>query len=163
MMNEQQPRIVEFPPRLVAGMRVSMSLTDDRTFVLWNNFMKQRSSLANVAGSELYSIRSYSPGYFRSFDPSAAFDKWAAAPVDSDDALPAGMQSLNIPGGEYAVFTYKGTSEMAGPFYEYVYMKWLPSSGYILDDRPHFEIMGPRYRHGDPDSEEDVYIPVRRK
>jgi hypothetical protein len=32
----------------------------------------------------------------------------------------------------------------------------------MLDNRPHFEILGEKYKNADPDSEEDVYIPVKQ-
>jgi AraC family transcriptional regulator len=38
----------------------------------------------------------------------------------------------------------------------------LPASGYELDDRPHFEILGERYKNNDPDSEEELWFPVRK-
>jgi AraC family transcriptional regulator len=34
---------------------------------------------------------------------------------------------------------------------------------YFLDDRPHFEILGDKYKNGDPDSEEEIWIPIKQK
>jgi AraC family transcriptional regulator len=42
-------------------------------------------------------------------------------------------------------------------------MTWLPSSDYVLDNRPHFEILGEKYKINDPESEEKIWIPVRKK
>ena len=39
----------------------------------------------------------------------------------------------------------------------------MPASEYILDKRPHFEILGEKYKNDDPASEEEVWIPVRLK
>jgi AraC family transcriptional regulator len=43
-----------------------------------------------------------------------------------------------------------------------MFREWLPASGYELDDRPHFEILGERYKNNDPDSEEELWFPVRK-
>ena len=34
---------------------------------------------------------------------------------------------------------------------------------YTLDDRPHFEILGEKYKNQDPDSEEELWIPIKPK
>ncbi len=41
--------------------------------------------------------------------------------------------------------------------------EWLPNSGYKIDDRPHFQVMGKKYKNGSPDSEEDFYIGLKSK
>jgi AraC family transcriptional regulator len=44
----------------------------------------------------------------------------------------------------------------------YIFQTWLPASGYEYDNREQFEIMGEKYHHMDPRSEEEVWIPVRK-
>ena len=41
--------------------------------------------------------------------------------------------------------------------------EWLPNSGYEIDNRPHFQVMGETYKNGSPDSEEDFYVPLKLK
>ena len=48
-------------------------------------------------------------------------------------------------------------------FMNAILTKWLPHSNYNLDDRPHFNVLGDKYKNNDPDSEEDVYIPIKEK
>jgi AraC family transcriptional regulator len=36
-------------------------------------------------------------------------------------------------------------------------------SAYDLDNRPHFEILGEKYKNESPDSEEELWIPVKLK
>lgn len=38
---------------------------------------------------------------------------------------------------------------------------WLPASGYTLDRRPHFEVLGEKYKNADPNSEEEIWIPIK--
>lgn len=47
--------------------------------------------------------------------------------------------------------------------FEYIFVEWLPDTIYELDNRPHFEILGEKYKNNDPDSEEDLWIPIRDK
>jgi AraC family transcriptional regulator len=39
----------------------------------------------------------------------------------------------------------------------------LPDSQYLLDKRPHFEILGKKYKHNHPNSQEEVWIPIKEK
>lgn len=95
------------------------------------------------------------------FDPSQPFTKWACTELPASGLVPAGMQAYNFKGGLYAVFTYRGKASAAGPAFDYIYNTWLPASGYELDHRPHLAIMGEKYKNEDPDSEEELCIPVR--
>ena len=78
------------------------------------------------------------------------------------DHLPAGMKSFLLEGGLYAVFDYKGSS--ADPsIFQNIFSQWIPSSPYRVDDRPHFEVLGAKYKNNDPESEEEIWIPIRTK
>ncbi len=62
----------------------------------------------------------------------------------------------------YAVFDYKGLNTDDSIF-RYIFGTWLPNSDYDLDDRPHFEVLGKKYRNNDPASEEEIWIPIKEK
>ena len=89
-------------------------------------------------------------------------DKWGAVEVSNNNSVPKTMESFNITSGLYAVFDYKGLST-DNRIFEYIFGTWLPRSEYLVDDRPHFEILGENYKNGDPNSEEEIWIPVKRK
>jgi AraC family transcriptional regulator len=36
----------------------------------------------------------------------------------------------------------------------------MPTSKFKIDDRPHFEVLGKKYRNDDKDSEEEIWIPI---
>lgn len=140
-----------------------MSIAADGTQALWQQFMPFRSMIANRMDEDHYSVEIYgSTAFFNTFDPFAKFEKWAAVRVSEFGSVPDGMESLLIPGGPYAVFRYKGVAGEAAEAYRYIYGAWLPRSGYELADRPHFAIMGADYRAEDPESEETIWIPVRK-
>jgi AraC family transcriptional regulator len=155
-----QPTILTIPPKKFIGQRLKMSFANNQTFRLWNTFMLRRNEITNAVHSNLYNIQMYSERFFQNFNPTAEFEKWAAVEVDDFTILPEGMEALTITGGQYAVFNYKGTGEVADEVYGYIFQEWLPKSGYKLAVRPHFEVLGKKYRHGDPNSEEEIWIPV---
>jgi AraC family transcriptional regulator len=73
------------------------------------------------------------------------------------------METLNSPRGLYAVFQYKGAASKGAETYQYIYGTWLPESDFLLDNRPHFAVMGEKYKNEDPDSEEEMWIPVKNR
>jgi predicted transcriptional regulator YdeE/ubiquinone/menaquinone biosynthesis C-methylase UbiE len=159
-----QPRIELFPATKIAGFRQIMSFAKNTTPLLWQTFMPRRAEIANRVGTNFYSLEVYNdPAFFNAFDPNKPFEKWAGVAVKDFDALPFGMEALLIPAGLYAIFTYHGRPAEAANFYREIYSEWLPSSGYFLDPRPHFAVMGDTYKQDSPDSEEEIFIPVRLK
>jgi AraC family transcriptional regulator len=143
-------------------MRLQMSLSENKTSELWRSFMPQRNTIQNSIGPELYSLQRYPPFYFEAFRPENTFEKWAAVEVAHFGAVPGGMEILIVPPGLYAVFHYRGLSaDMA--IFQYIFTVWLPHSGYEMDNRPHFEILGEKFKNGDPNSEEEIWIPVKLK
>lgn len=156
-------RIVTIQEKKLVGKRLITSFSGNKTSELWRTFMPRRKEIVNAIGSDLYSVQIYPPLFFQSFDPDAKFEKWAAIEVTSFDKVPADFERLVIPGGLYAVFLYKGSSSEAAPAFHFIFNSWLPGSDYFLDDRPHFEILGEKYKNDDPDSEEELWIPVKPK
>ncbi|TCJ13270.1 AraC family transcriptional regulator [Flaviaesturariibacter flavus] len=162
MSISKEPRVVRTEEKKLAGRRLEMSFSHNRTFELWTTFMPKRRHFTNAVNEYLYSLQIYpDTNFFRQFDPKRTFVKWALLEVADYISLPDGMEPFLLPGGEYAVFDFKGSSAQAQNAFQYIYGEWLPASGYELDDRPHFELLGSKYRREDPQSEEEIWIPVR--
>ncbi|MGI4875163.1 MAG: GyrI-like domain-containing protein [Janthinobacterium lividum] len=157
------PRLETLVAKKLVGQHLSMSLAANRTQELWRSFMARRAEIANCVGTARYSLQVYAPGYFTHFDPQAEFEKWALVEVADFEAVPAGMAAFQLVGGLYAVFAYRGSAQAAAPVFQYIFGTWLPGSGYVLADRPHFEVLGENYRPNHPDSEEEIWIPVAPK
>jgi AraC family transcriptional regulator len=104
-----------------------------------------------------------SRSFFDDFNPLAEFDKWAAVEVANLGNIPADMEALLLPGGLYAVFIHHGSSSEGQKIYEYIFRDWFPSSDFVLDDRPHFALMGEKHKNNDPNSEEEIWIPIKEK
>jgi AraC family transcriptional regulator len=158
-----KPRIESLIEKKIVGKRIIMSYTDKKTSELWRSFMPMRKEIQNNIGTELYSIQIYAPLFFNNVDPNTAFEKWAAIEVTNFDTVPDEMETFTLTSGLYAVFQYKGTASGAANTFQYILGTWLPNSEYTLDNRPHFEILGEKYKNNDPDSEEEIWIPIKTK
>lgn len=155
------PTIQTLPATKLIGYRLTMSLINNKTAELWRGFMPRRREITNSIGADMFSVNIYSENYFVHFNPAAEFEKWAAIPVTGLDAIPEGMETLTLPEGKYAVFHYKGAPENGAEVFKYIFQQWLPQSGYELDNRPHFEVLGEKYKNGSEESEEEIWIPVK--
>lgn len=160
----QEPDLRMLSPRLLAGKRLRMTLADNRTPELWKSFMTQRKEIVNSIGSDLYSLQVYDTGFdVAKFNEHTAFEKWALVEVSDTNSIPGGMEAFHLPGGLYAVFIHKGPASEGPSTFRHIFGLWLPASDYTIDDRPHFEVLGSRYKNNEADSEEEIWIPVRKK
>ena len=162
-MDAMQPRIETLLEKKLMGKRLTMSFANNKTFELWNGFMKRTKEIQSNIGNDLYSMQIYPPLFYTHFDPNREFEKWATIEVKDFDTVPAEMETFTLPGGLYAVFFYKGDARQAAPTFQYIIGTWLPNSEYILDERPHFEILGEKYKREDPSSEEEIWIPIKHR
>lgn len=158
------PRIEQLPEKKIIGMRLKMSLANDKTGELWRSFMPRRKEITHVVTPDLFCLQVYEkPLDYNTFNPAVEFEKWAAVEVSDFEAIPDDMETFTLPGGLYVVFLYKGAaSEFASPFH-FIFGDWLPNSAYFLDHRPHFEILGEKYKNNDPASEEEIWVPIKPK
>jgi AraC family transcriptional regulator len=156
-----QPRIETLTEKKLVGKRINTSFSDNKTFELWRSFMPRLREIANSRGPVLYSVEVYSPQFFDVFSPETQFEKWAAIEVTDFDSVPGGMETIRLPRGVYAVFLHRGPASAGPKTYEYIFRTWLPNSDFSIDNRPHFALMGERYKRDDPDSEEEIWIPIK--
>lgn len=157
-----QPKIKFLNERRLVGINLSMSIVQNRTGELWKSFMPRLPEVKNRTNQDLISLQIYDPTYFKGFNPQNSFTKWAATEVEDFTEVPDGMETLIIESGDYAVFHYKGSSNDRSIF-QYIFAEWIPNSPYDLDDRPHFEVLGKNYRNNDPQSEEEIWIPIKSR
>ncbi len=155
-------RITNLPEIKMIGEKTIMSVLENKTRELWQGFMPKRAMIEKREGSEFYSVIIYDDlSYFAAFNPANTFEKWAAVQVSSTDVVPEDMSVLIIPSGLYVVFNYIGKASEAQSAYQYIFGEWLPKSKYQLDDRPHFAKMGDKYKNDSPDSEEELWVPIK--
>ncbi len=155
-----QPQLKTIEPKKLLGVCLEMSLAENRTGELWRSFMPRLGEIENRVGTELYSLQVYDEDYFKQFSPMNEFEKWALVEVMNFSVIPDEMVPFELPGGLYAVFQHQG---MGTEIFQYIFSEWLPKSEFQFDDRPHFEVLGEKYKQGSSDSEEEIWIPVKGK
>lgn len=158
---QSEPRIETIAAKKLVGKRMRMSLTANTTSELFRSFMPFRKAIPHHVGTDVICMQVYDD--LKSFTPDTLFDKWAAVEVSEWDAIPARMETYTLPGGMYAVFLYQGNPADFAPFFRYVFFEWLPQSAYEVDDRPHFDVLGAKYKNNDPTSEEEIWVPIRQR
>ncbi|MFH6997273.1 GyrI-like domain-containing protein [Flavobacterium sp. FlaQc-57] len=158
-----EPRIEILKEKKLIGKHIDMSFIENKTFQLWNRFMPRRKEINNTIDSNLYSLEVFPLNHFDNFDPNNNFQKWAAVEVSNFDEIPIRMEKLIIPTGLYAVFIHKGPATEAHTTYHSIFVEWLPNSEYTVDERPHFAVMGDQYKKDDPNSQEEIWIPITSK
>ncbi|TPG41587.1 GyrI-like domain-containing protein [Flavobacterium pectinovorum] len=158
-----EAQIKIFTEKKLVGKHIDMSFIENKTFQLWNGFMPKRKEIKNAVDLNLYSLEVFPVGHFDNFDPNNTFQKWAAVEVSDLDHIPKEMEALIIPTGLYAVFVHKGPQSEGHKTYHSIFVEWLPNSDYTIDERPHFAVMDEKYKKEDPDSEEEIWIPIKSK
>lgn len=157
-----KPRIEALQEKRLVGKHLGMSLAQNRTGELWGSFAPMIKAISNTISDNKFSLQVYPKDYFDNFDPTIEFEKWAMVEVADFIDVPDQCGTFVLQAGLYAVFDYKGSSTDSRIF-EYIFSAWLPSSDYILDNRPHFEVLGKKYKNNHPESEEQIWIPVQHK
>ncbi|GAB5409302.1 MAG: hypothetical protein BalsKO_16670 [Balneolaceae bacterium] len=157
------PKITQTESILLVGKRIHTSLYENKTKELWQTFGPLRRKVKHQINSDSYSVEIYDSSLkMKNFTPDTKFQKWAAVAVTKFEDIPASLETLIIPAGEYAVFTFKGLQSDYSDFANFIFMQWLPSSKFELDNRPHFEIMSDTYFGPmNPHSEEEIWVPIK--
>ncbi|MEL6306230.1 MAG: GyrI-like domain-containing protein [Bacteroidota bacterium] len=157
-----EARIETLAQKKLVGQSISMSLVNNQTGALWAKSIPLLKKVTNAVSSNKHSMQVYPEDYYKPFNPNNTFTKWACVEVSDFDKVPEGLHTFLLEGGLYAVFEYVGRSTDTS-IYQYIFSEWLPKSGYVLDNRPHFEVLGAKYKNDDPSSEEEIWIPIFKK
>lgn len=78
--------------------------------------------------------------------------------------IPNGFSVYEIEAGEYAVFQFKGLYHELNRVYRYIYLDWLPTSGYTLREPYTFETyLNTPEKTPLSELRTDIYIPIMQK
>lgn len=157
------PRIETLEAKKLVGKSLRMSLTNNKSGVLWSSFIPKLKEIDSMISNDKFSLQVYEPNYFDNFNPDREFLKWALVEVSDYGNLPSDLEAFKLEGGLYAVFIHIGDTKEFYKTSQYIFGVWLPNSEYVLDNRPHFEILGEKTKKDDPNSEEEVWIPIKLK
>jgi len=154
-----EPRIEILELKKLIGIRMEMSLSNNKTTELWQQFMPRRGEIKNRLTTDFISMQKYGENW--AFAPDSLFEKWATVEVLSFAELPPNMETYLIQGGKYAVFIHHGPASAAAKTMQYIFSEWLPKSTYTLDNREHFEVLPDDYSPVDPNAKEEIWIPIK--
>ena len=149
-------RLQPADPMWFVGERRDLPLAEaaDRIGSLWDDFMLT-VPLPGQIGPETYGI-------------TCAFDGenmgyLAGVRVENFENLDAGMPEgrIAVPQAEYAVFTHVGPNDTIQHTWEGI-MEWVRTNGRFVDgDSPPLEIYGDAYSSGNPNSQFEIWFPVK--
>lgn len=158
-------KIKKLEEKKLIGQSVQMSFSQNKTGQLWGKFAPRIKEIKNKLSLNKISMQVYPSSYYEEFSlnnsKNELFEKWATVEVSDFNDIPHGMESFILEEGLYAVFYYKGSSSDSSIF-DYIFSKWLPNSNYLIDHRPHFEVLGEKYKNNDINSEEEIWIPIKK-
>lgn len=154
-----QPKIIEITEKKLVGISLEMSMAENKTAQLFQTFMPRRNEIKNRLNPFVFDLQEYPPNYFQQFNPKAKFRKYALAEVSRFADIPKKMQQFVLPRGKYAVFN----GYFDNRIFEYIYSEWLPHSGFVVDKRPHFDILDENQKSGNVKNHQDIYIPVKTR
>lgn len=125
-----------------------------------NQFLTTRASeIPNAVNKQLVAVNVYPPDFtgFEKYEFICCYE------VHEIREVPDGMIARTFPAHEYAVVTHKGSLRSLADSYGFFHSKWRALSGYDYADQYDIQIYDSRFfGPNHPDSELDIYIPVRK-
>ncbi len=116
---------------------------------LWDAFVPRIGDVAGRIGEASYGVCEMLPGPGGApttgpgpFLYTACVETASAEAICADAPLPAGMVRLTVPGGKFAVFTYRGPISAFSTFVEDLWRRVLPAAGLTPRAAPDFEEYG---------------------
>jgi len=161
------PSIVKLPDIKAVGLRGQTTLRDNVIPQLWKQFNMIVEKVPNrtVNGRGFGICEACNDGNtIYNMNDEVQFSEVTAIEVDGFESLPDIFVPKVLKGGCYAVFTHKGSLAHLKKTYDYIWGTWFLCTNETLDCREDFELYDERYLGYDhPDSQIDLYIPVRLK
>lgn len=159
---KMQAKIVSLPKMYVVGMQCTTSVNNDKIEQLWKDFCPVMDTINNRKGSHYLGMGSSTePGWKDNWSNDYEFNYMACVEVDENTIPPKNMVLKEISACRYAVFTHKGDVRNLGNTIEYIYGEWLRNCNHELIEHEDFVWYDERFKDNDPNSEVDVYIPIK--
>lgn len=153
-----EPKIVYKDSFTAVGMECITTQDDNNiNFTipkLWSSFNPRAGEIKDRRGGALGLCIS------EGFD-DCHFSYMACCEVNRVESIPEGMIARTVPACKYLVFTHKGSVDKLGETYDFIYGRYLPNSSYEVQAMIDFELYDERFKPDSPDSEMDIYIPIK--
>lgn len=139
------------------GFSILTSFQEDKTPIIWRQFMMRRNEITNRISDKLFSLQIYP----ENFTPIQTFKKFALAEVSDFENIPSDFETFQLESGKYLVFNYKGKAENGPELFSYIFQNFIPENQFEVDNRPHFEIFRDDYNPNSDSAEEEIWIPIK--
>ncbi len=166
-----ETKIIEKPAFEVIGIAEKIHFdsavppSENAIAQLWGKFGKRIPEITSPFGSRSYGLMLQNP----ELPSGTPFNYIAAIQIIEKGEIPQGMTLVEVPAARYLVLTHRGPLDGISDVYKHFWGQWLPSSLYEYDGgtltgKYEFEFYDQRYTQpNDPNSEIDVYFPIRAK
>ncbi|HPP74677.1 MAG TPA: GyrI-like domain-containing protein [Armatimonadota bacterium] len=157
-----EPKIITREEIKLIGMQYIGNNSNGEIPKLWENFLPRIEEIKNQSGECVcYGVCECLCEGECKCGCGGDFSYIAAREVSSFDDVPEGMITRTIPASKYAVFTHKGLLESLNKTFEDIYSKWIPAAGLEIAGSYDFEYYDEQFKDFAPDSELDIYVPVK--
>lgn len=157
-----KPEIVQVEGMTVVGLLTLTEMKNNLIPKLWQRYMEMNKETKNVSKENVWLGVSFGTKMLE--DNDMEMFVLAGRPVSKVEDLPELYTWKEVEGGEYAKFVYKGKLEDLTSYYNDIFYKWFPESGYEYDcSRCDYEWYDERFKMDSDDSELDIYVPIKKK
>ena len=146
--------VVELKPAKVIGMVYQGKGEGGEIPAMWEVFNVRYKEVSNSDESKFY-------GLCYGYQEGGAFSYMSGIGIvpgdDKTTEIPSGMSLQEIPGGKYAVFTFKDDISKIGLFWDEIYQKGIPENQLKPLNGMTFELYDERFQQN---GIIDIYIPI---
>jgi AraC family transcriptional regulator len=155
-----EPRIVELGALTLVGLPFYGEPSDGQFGKTWERFVEvEQHATRRVNDHVYYGVEFYGP----EVSLTRQWMYFAAIQVSDLAETPDILFGKILPAAKYAVFTVKGGLDGINDMFAHAYRVWLPASAYEVAYPFDFELYDRRYHGNVPESEIDLYIPIKPK
>jgi AraC family transcriptional regulator len=127
---------------------------------MWTTWQEKASGAHLMIQTKSYGIEFYTQEFFED-------RKWfymACKEVKDLSYVPITIVGKSIPAHKYLVFSCRGGVAEIVNTLQSAYHEWLPSSGYVVEERFDFELYDERFKGPNhPETVIDLYVPIRKE
>jgi AraC family transcriptional regulator len=158
-VQSMEVKIVEKEAMKIVGMKTRTTIKNNTIPQLWDKFNKVSCSIPNVKVNKV-ALGICPPVETKDFNEEKPFDYITGLIVENFENVPKDMITYEIPAQKYAVITHRGALDKLQETYNYLFT-WSKESGHEFNGGAEFELYDERFMFGSPESEMDIYRPVK--
>ena len=144
-------QLIQLEPTKVIGMVYRGQNANGEIPEMWNVFNVRFKEVKNPDLTKFY-------GLCYDCDMDGGMTYMSGLGVQSVEEIPNGMELQEIPGGKYAIFTFKDHISKIGAFWDEIYKTGLKDNNLEPINSMTFELYDDRFSKT---GECDIYIPVK--